>query len=64
MFNLYQCNKYGLSYWHGGGFHVDSQTGGVRSYFYGKNGNVLNFFTPDAAKRDDNRDPVWSIRNC
>ncbi|AYC35912.1 hypothetical protein DWG14_00120 [Streptomyces griseorubiginosus] len=64
VFFLYNCARYSLSYWNGGGYYVDSQTGGVTSYFYGQSGNVLKRFTPDNTVYSYDWTPVWSIRNC
>ena len=64
-FYLYNCNRYYVSYWNGGGYYVDHQTGNVTSYFYGSGGNQLASFTPDwPTLHSYNWDPVYSIRNC
>ncbi|MEV7976509.1 hypothetical protein [Streptomyces sp. NPDC086519] len=42
---------------------MDSQTGGVTSYRYGRSGNVLTRFTPDDTVYSCDWTPVWSLRN-
>lgn len=64
VFDLYYCNRYYLSYWHGAGYFLNSQTGGVRSYFYDQHGKELRSFTPRPGLDYQSWDPVWSIRNC
>ncbi|MEU1892792.1 hypothetical protein [Streptomyces pristinaespiralis] len=63
IFFLYHCNRYWLSDWHGNGYYLNKQTGGVTSYFYGQGGDVLRAFTPPQVGTQD-WTPVWSIRNC
>jgi hypothetical protein len=63
IFFLYTCNRYYVSNWHGDGYYLNKQTGGVTSYFYGESGNVLRSFTPPQVGTQD-WTPVWSIRNC
>ncbi|MES5824595.1 hypothetical protein [Streptomyces sp. RG80] len=63
-FFFYNCNRYYLSDWNGGGDYFNNQTGNVTSYFYGQSGNVLASFPPGSAPVAYNWDPVWSIRNC
>jgi hypothetical protein len=67
IFELYDCNRYNLHDFHENGFWSNRQTGSVRSYFYGQNGNVLaTFSSTDPMPRDGSQDwdPVWSVRNC
>ncbi|ALC18949.1 hypothetical protein ACH46N_05580 [Streptomyces pristinaespiralis] len=63
IFFLYHCNRYWLSDWHGNGYYLNKQTGGVTSYFYGQGGDVRRAFTPPQVGTQD-WTPVWSIRNC
>lgn len=64
VFFLYDCHKYSLSHWSGWGRFGDFQTGGVRSYFYGSNDQVLTSFTPSGDNVQYDWTPVWSVRNC
>ncbi|MFI6502157.1 hypothetical protein [Nonomuraea typhae] len=64
LFDLFRCNRYGLSNWENTGYFWDLQTGNVLSTFYGQSGNVLRQFRPDDLVHDQNWTPVWSIRNC
>lgn len=63
IFFLYHCNRYWLSDWHGNGYYLNKQTGGVTSYFYGQGGDVRRAVTPPQVGTQD-WTPVWSIRNC
>jgi hypothetical protein len=64
IFRLSSCRLYTLSHWENIGLYYDNQTGGVTSYFYDQNFNVLKSFRPDATQHNYNWTPVSYIRNC
>ncbi|MFH8474699.1 hypothetical protein [Streptomyces sp. NPDC018000] len=64
IFHFYTCNRYYLSNWGGTGYYWDYQTGNPTSTFYDQSGNVIKTFKPFSGMRDQNWNPVWSIRNC
>ncbi|MER5360600.1 hypothetical protein [Streptomyces sp. NPDC002785] len=64
IFHLYDCNRYYLSNWGNTGYYWNLQTGNPTSTFYGQSGNVIKTFKPFSERRQQDWNPVWSIRNC
>ncbi|MFF2527185.1 hypothetical protein [Streptomyces liangshanensis] len=65
VFYLYNCARYALANWNGGGAYWNNQTPSARSTFYGSSGNVLKGpFAPGGGQQNYDWTLVWSIRNC
>ena len=67
VFKLFNCARYSVFNWIGGGFYFDNQTGNPASKVFGQNGAQLNppgNIFPGGPQQNIDWNPVFSVRNC
>jgi hypothetical protein len=64
VFSFRHCRTYTVNNWRGWGSFVNNQTGGARTYLYGRNHNLLKSVPADNRLHFYDFEPVWYVKAC